>query len=339
MLQFIVILVLLILYLVVSGGDSETILLHKDDTVLLLVGGPASKLTKREYSKTEEVLLKNGRFYMEFDNIESAKMTADDLIEDGFIMGDKPGTELNAEIMVKRPKLSLRSIESNPLGKSTEIAQRNMKFNRYFDILPYDDDVTDKDYLNMSKIDYAGIKIYAGQAPKENCMETYLGFIFNNGIKHIFVLGPAKEGNTQKMYKYWDHDEDYGKFLVKEETGDELGKVQTHKLKIIEGEKSHEVHVHHIDTWPDDTGVEEVDLENLLKAAGEDISNGTAIVHCSAGIGRTGTLLVWLAGKKVGIESESDLLRVIKDLRGFRMHLVKTMGQYRSLCKMFGLKK
>lgn len=56
-----------------------------------------------------------------------------------------------------------------------------------------------------------------------------------------------------------------------------------------------------------------------------------AVVHCSAGVGRTGTLLALDVGIQGLLQGESkiDVLRIVSTLRQDRPGMVQTKDQYR----------
>ena len=60
-------------------------------------------------------------------------------------------------------------------------------------------------------------------------------------------------------------------------------------------------------------------------------SSGPAVVHCSAGVGRTGTLIALDIGIQALLQGESklDILRIVSTLRQDRPGMVQTKDQYR----------
>ena len=59
--------------------------------------------------------------------------------------------------------------------------------------------------------------------------------------------------------------------------------------------------------------------------------SGPAVVHCSAGVGRTGTLLAMDIGIQGILQGDSkiDILRIVSTLRQDRPGMVQTKDQYR----------
>ena len=60
-------------------------------------------------------------------------------------------------------------------------------------------------------------------------------------------------------------------------------------------------------------------------------SSGPAVVHCSAGIGRTGVLIAVDMGMQAVMAGEGklDILRIVSTLRQDRAGCVQTRDQYR----------
>ena len=59
--------------------------------------------------------------------------------------------------------------------------------------------------------------------------------------------------------------------------------------------------------------------------------SGPAIVHCSAGVGRTGTLVALDVGIQSLLQGDTkvDILRIVSTLRQDRPGMVQTKEQYR----------
>ena len=62
-------------------------------------------------------------------------------------------------------------------------------------------------------------------------------------------------------------------------------------------------------------------------------SDAPAVVHCSAGVGRTGTLIALDIGMQALLQGENkiDILRIVSTLRQDRPGMVQTKDQYRFL--------
>lgn len=123
------------------------------------------------------------------------------------------------------------------------------------------------------------------------------------------------------------------------------------KPKISNGDENHDCHPRRVTqyqylAWPDqsiptdpssvlsflETINKRLSLENALPIGGNN-SCGPMIVHCSAGIGRSGTLIVidMLMDqlKYYGLNYEIDIQRIVKIARAQRSGLVQTETQYK----------
>ena len=99
------------------------------------------------------------------------------------------------------------------------------------------------------------------------------------------------------------------------------------------GAFSHKVIQYHYMNWPDfgvpDSPVPLVDLVNIVRG---DLSSlrGVCLVHCSAGVGRTGTMI---ALNKIIEDIEGgaqvvDIFKTVLDLRSDRVLMVQRAPQY-----------
>ncbi|EJW76409.1 protein-tyrosine phosphatase containing protein [Wuchereria bancrofti] len=75
-----------------------------------------------------------------------------------------------------------------------------------------------------------------------------------------------------------------------------------------------------------------------------DQPRSTAIIHCSAGVGRSGTIIACEICLKILLEGKDlNVLDVIKEIRTQRAGAVQTEGQYvylhRTLCEYINAKK
>ncbi|CAL2032987.1 unnamed protein product [Caenorhabditis brenneri] len=184
------------------------------------------------------------------------------------------------------------------------------------------------------------------QAPLEKTCADFWYMCLQERVETIFMLCNYLEKGAKKCYEYLPTEEKQDTMTFKEKSQKVTVKFEssstikfrdsssakvTKTVLTIEGagcEKLKTTHYHWID-WPD-RGVPPADgaiLELLEKAR---VSKGPIVVHCSAGIGRTGSVVMieyvmdqLLAGQNI---EESD--KILQKIREQRNNSVQTDHQY-----------
>mmetsp|Transcript_24992 Transcript_24992/g.27676 ORF Transcript_24992/g.27676 Transcript_24992/m.27676 type:complete len:336 (+) Transcript_24992:255-1262(+) len=203
-------------------------------------------------------------------------------------------------------------------GLNREHNQEFKAQNRYNDVLPYKHNlVTVKGfngdlYVNGSYINVpirgVGEKAFiAASAPVEKSLNNFWEMIYQNKVKLVVMLCNLKEKNVV-CEKYWDEDErEFGDIVVKMVEASEVGEKVVKRVFEVSKEDEEEVllitQLHHTN-WLDDNAPfseESDDIDLLLKNTLEFRSNkenendegrpSPILIHCSAGIGRTGTFI------------------------------------------------
>ena len=101
-------------------------------------------------------------------------------------------------------------------------------------------------------------------------------------------------------------------------------------------------------TWPDHGVPADIEqFKNFIKMLKDqiesDLTGGKTIIHCSAGVGRTGTVFVCLyllmavTGGEWHVIDEKAIVEAIKYARQFRMLQVQEQAQYIFICNCFGI--
>jgi len=235
-------------------------------------------------------------------------------------------------------------------------AQHNMEKNRYINILPFDstrvklnsvEGVKGSDYINANLVS-TGERVYiASQAPMENTLHDFHRMLWENNVKIIIMLTRFVEGGKIKATEYFpplnDPPKKYGEFEV-QVTNEEGVKdfYVIRKFVLQKGEEKRIVTQFHFLAWPDHGVPEESAplLEMMLRAEklqNEANPNLPMAVHCSAGIGRTGTYIVVNAiADQIDNSIRKDkikpptinLMKTLHQLRGMRSGMVTHKDQY-----------
>ncbi|XP_019386110.1 PREDICTED: receptor-type tyrosine-protein phosphatase C [Crocodylus porosus] len=226
----------------------------------------------------------------------------------------------------------------------------NQNKNRYIDILPYDYNRVElseimgepgSDYINASYIDgfKEPRKYIAAQGPKDETTDDFWRMIWEQKATIIVMVTRCEEGNRNKCAQYWPSMEDdtatFGDIVVK------INEIKTcpdyiiQKLHITNRkEKTSGRDITHIQftSWPDHGVPEDPHLLLKLRRRVNALSNffsGPIVIHCSAGVGRTGTY-IGIDAMLEGLDAEGrvDVYGYVVKLRRQRCLMVQVEAQY-----------
>uniref|UniRef100_A0A674NX79 Receptor-type tyrosine-protein phosphatase C n=1 Tax=Takifugu rubripes TaxID=31033 RepID=A0A674NX79_TAKRU len=226
----------------------------------------------------------------------------------------------------------------------------NVPKNRYVDILPYDynrvqlttgNGSAGCDYINASFIDgFKELKKYiAAQGPKEETVSNFWRMIWEQQTSIIVMVSRCEEGNRIKCAQYWpseDRDtEIFEEFIVKLTSEDHYPDYIIRHLSLTnKKDKGSEREVTHIQfmSWPDHGVPEEAQLLLKLRRRVNSFKNffsGPIVVHCSAGVGRTGTYIgIDAMMESLEAEGRVDIYGYVVMLRRQRCLMVQVEAQY-----------
>uniref|UniRef100_A0A4W3J8K6 Tyrosine-protein phosphatase non-receptor type n=1 Tax=Callorhinchus milii TaxID=7868 RepID=A0A4W3J8K6_CALMI len=239
--------------------------------------------------------------------------------------------------------------------------QENKNKNRYKNILPFDHTrvVLDDGDMNEPGSDYINAnfilrreaesrcpkkKYIATQGCLQNTVNDFWRMVFQENSRVIVMTTKEVERGKSKCVKYWPEEmslKEYGGMRVRNVRENPAHDYILRELKLSkvgQGNMERTVWQYHFKSWPDhgvpsDPGgvldfLEEVNLkqESIAEA-------GPVVVHCSAGIGRTGTfividILIDIIREK-GVDCDIDVPKSIQMVRSQRSGMVQTEAQYR----------
>jgi len=227
--------------------------------------------------------------------------------------------------------------------------QGNETLDRYSDIKSYNHNIINikggHKYINASPINIITKKYFIStQGPKNETIEDFWTMIEEYECNIIIMLCNIVEGGREKCAKYWDEKNkmnNYSIHLNKEET---RNKYIIRELKLINkksGKEKNLIQIH-FTGWPDhgipdtsDDKIFEV-FEEMIKLVDQYKGNGPIVVHCSAGVGRTGTFIsMYYLDKeiKTQIKEKKEIIRfnifnLVRKLKEMRICLVQSNSQY-----------
>ncbi|XP_069377837.1 receptor-type tyrosine-protein phosphatase C isoform X2 [Paralichthys olivaceus] len=226
----------------------------------------------------------------------------------------------------------------------------NVPKNRYVDILPYDynrvqlttgNGEAGCDYINASFIDgYKEAKKYiAAQGPKDETVSDFWRMVWEQQSSIIVMVTRCEEGNRVKCAQYWPSPEReteiFEEFILKLNSEEHCPDYTIRHLIITnKREKTSEREVTHIQfmSWPDHGVPAEPHLLLKLRRRVNSFKNffsGPIVLHCSAGVGRTGTY-IGIDAMMEALEAEGrvDIYGYMVRLRRQRCLMVQVEAQY-----------
>jgi protein tyrosine phosphatase len=241
--------------------------------------------------------------------------------------------------------------------------KNHQKENRYSDVVPYLDSIvklkpsefTNDGYINANFINLPdeNIKYIAAQGPLKNTVYVFLQMvleqIIENDLVNIIMLTELYEGNREKCYDYISNlNKDikfvFNKFGIdvkfKGLTNERNNGIEIREFEIFINNKIKIIRHIWIRKWPD-FGIPNKEADNnyyLIKKLHEldGEKKRSNIVHCSAGVGRSGTFIcfqwyyenVFMKNVKV-----KGIYEIVLKSREDRVMMVQRIEQYEYLYK------
>ncbi|XP_068202272.1 receptor-type tyrosine-protein phosphatase T-like [Palaemon carinicauda] len=205
----------------------------------------------------------------------------------------------------------------------------NEKKNRYRNNLPYDktrvklsiiNNDPSSDYINANYIQgYSSIKYIATQGPKDQSEPTIRDFwrmILEQQVTAIIMVANFEEGGKVKVGKYMSHEETlvFENYAIQVTSSKQEPYFTVSTIQVfVDTIPRHTVTHYHYTNWPDHGVPEEaISISYLVTNFLDNHDNGGVVVHSSAGIGRTGTILmVLLLQEMLKIQDSIDPVEVL----------------------------
>ncbi|XP_041374098.1 receptor-type tyrosine-protein phosphatase mu-like [Gigantopelta aegis] len=218
--------------------------------------------------------------------------------------------------------------------------------NRFTGYYPYDNNrvklymlpnVPYSDYINASFVDaYKKLNYFiASQAPNSVTLPDFWRMIWEKDCGQIIMLTNLVEGGKHKCVPYWKDSGSmnvgYFDVVVTEIT--ERADYTIRKINVTQKKsKNCKTFDHyHFTSWPDHGVPKVLDLLEFFWLTRETPPShpGPVLVHCSAGIGRTGTYIaLHILTDEMNKTGRMNILGMMTKIREQRKNMVQTMNQY-----------
>ncbi|NWR54484.1 PTPRJ phosphatase, partial [Bucorvus abyssinicus] len=230
---------------------------------------------------------------------------------------------------------------------AAELAENRGK-NRYNNVLPYDisrvklseQSCATDDYINANYMPgYNSKKAFiAAQGPLPNTIDDFWRMIWEKNIYSVVMLTKCVEQARTKCEQYWPdkQSKSYGDVIVTMVSEIVLPEwtIRDFTVEKSNTPESHTVRQFHFTSWPDHGVPETTDLlinfRHLVhEYSSQNPVDSPTLVHCSAGVGRTGTFIaIERLIQQIEMENTVDVYGVVYDLRMHRPLMVQTEDQY-----------
>jgi protein tyrosine phosphatase len=285
-------------------------------------------LTKRLISKFEDISYDTNKLLKKI--IEQSIITISPKNKQSISICDEKKYQYEFSILEK-----IIDNEDNHISK---LSKGNSK-NRYSDIRVYEYNkvsLKTNEYINASFINIPYEKCFIStQGPIDSSINDFWEMIFEYDCKIIIMLCNEIEVERKRCSNYWNSKNTNFKIEYKEERKNDL---IIRNITFSKNKISKNVIQIQYNGWPDHgiPNIEEAynSFLNIIHFINENNNNCPVVVHCSAGVGRTGTflsiynLVYEIEKKKNNQVIKFSIFNVVRKLKEMRMYLVQNWLQY-----------
>ena len=248
-----------------------------------------------------------------------------------------------SEEEIKNEFLLLKKLIDNDEKHYSKLVEESDK-NRYCDIRPYiynkvplsNNNYINASFINIPKKNFSIVT----QGPLENTIEDFWQMIFDYNIKVIIMLCKLTENGKEKCFDYWNEENlSFDVQLIEEKKENNNFKIR--KFKVSKRGKTKNIIQYNFIGWNDHN----VPLINdifeifiyMFKLSDNYKGNFPVLIHCSAGVGRTGTFLsLYILYKEIerqvnNVEIKFSIFNLVRKLKEMRLFFVENILQYNFL--------
>lgn len=233
-------------------------------------------------------------------------------------------------------------------SKASALTVENKPKNRYNNVLPYDSSRVKlsiihgspyDDYINANYMPGYNSKkeFIAAQGPLPTTVNEFWRMIWEKNVRTVVMLTRCNEQGRVKCEQYWASGTKHFDNITVTTTSEiplDDWTIRDFSVKNVKTAETRSVRHFHFTAWPDH-GVPEttellISFRHLVREHMDQYSrHSPTVVHCSAGVGRTGTFIA-IDRLIFQIERENivDVFGIVHDLRMHRPLMVQTEDQY-----------
>ncbi|XP_074097016.1 receptor-type tyrosine-protein phosphatase S [Cotesia typhae] len=222
---------------------------------------------------------------------------------------------------------------------------QNKTKNRYANLIAYNEtrvilekfpDDPFSDYINANYIrGYKKNKAYiATQGPKPNTLIDFWRMIWHDRVQVICMLANIIEGGKTKCEQYWPEigqEMKFGKISVTNISHTDFADYTIRIFHVKCEQETRKIDHFHYTAWPDHgipLYIQSI-VTYLKKLLATPPGIGPVLVHCSAGVGRTGTIILCdICLRRAAAEGVVDVFEETELIRSQRANMVDNKQQY-----------
>ena len=181
----------------------------------------------------------------------------------------------------------------------------------------------------------------ATQGPLKSTIEDFWEMCFFYDVNLIIMLCKLKENNLEKCVNYWENNTN--KYQIIKTNNDIMidNGLIIREFQIVNKVNSTSKNIVqvHLTSWDDHTAPisNYVKIIKIINLVDKLRKNSPVVVHCSAGVGRTGTFIslynlyneiIRQINNKYVREIKFSILNLVRKLKEMRLYLVENENQY-----------
>ncbi|XP_041352323.1 receptor-type tyrosine-protein phosphatase S-like [Gigantopelta aegis] len=226
----------------------------------------------------------------------------------------------------------------------------NRRKNRYQTILPYVHSRVTLEPLSTEGSDYINADFITGhkereyiatQAPLKETFADFWRMVWQYKCRVIVMLAELVEHEIVKVDRYWPDrlgfTEKYGDIAVRLAFISQRERIIVRKFHLTLGTEKRVVSQYVLEDFKEDcSDVTPSAIVDFIQTVREDLNSGPdsgpAVVHCSAGLGRTGVFIALDYFQQriamMSLEDTIDVFAFVLKMRNHRPHMVQNLKQY-----------